>query len=81
MKPGTVQCLMASSRDPKRRRREKWEGISVLLQLALLGVALNLPGAWRLGTLVIYAIVLVLAIVTFAIPAMVRARRAKKPAP
>jgi membrane protein YdbS with pleckstrin-like domain len=51
---------------------------SVLAIIVLSGVALYLPQAWRPVSLFLYGLVCVLVIVTFVVPAIVRARRSAK---
>lgn len=76
--PQPTSVLMSSSRDPKRRRRENWFVVSVLLQITLAGLATYVPSAWRLASLVLYAIVVLLAIVTFVVPAIIGVLRTRK---
>jgi uncharacterized membrane protein len=52
----------------------------VLLQITLAGVATYVPSAWRPASLVLYAIVVLLAIVTFVIPAIIGVLRTRKQA-
>jgi hypothetical protein len=72
---------MPLSRDTKKRNRQNWVVVSVLLQFFLLAAATYVPSAWRIASFVLYAVVVVLVIVTFVIPAIVRVLRKRKRAP
>lgn len=55
---------MAAHKDPRRRARESRIVGSVLAQLILASIAIYLPSAWVTGSLVLYGVVVLLAIIT-----------------
>ncbi|TFB71584.1 hypothetical protein [Cryobacterium sp. Hz9] len=52
----------------------------MLVQITLAGIATYLPNVWLLASRVLYAIVALLAIVTFVIPTIIGVLRTRKQA-